>query len=212
MSWESARSPLISTHGVIKSRDISWSDPVCPEPSLLLWPAQGTSQLLLHGWAVVWAPSRSQALLSRFLLEKVLFKANTVARSWCWSKAVAVWGWLWCWALSGWGDELFVHGQLGCDPGAGTGLSLSLFKTKLLHSGSCFLLAAIEGFLSKWFLNPWSISDLCMDCYCVWETWILPRHSPYWKLTQKSWAAVVYLRPACSRILLLCFCCVQAVF
>lgn len=151
-----------------------------------------------------------------FLLEKVQFRAKTVARSLCWSKAVAVWGWFWCWASSGCRDELFVHGQLGCDPvvegGCGSGLGLSLFKTKLLPSASCFLLAAVQGFLSKWFLNPWSISDLCMYCYCLWQTLILPRHPPYWKLTQKSWAVVLYLRPACSWILLLCFCCVQAVF
>lgn len=168
--------PFDLHRGVIKSWNISWSHPVHPEPSLLLWPAQGSSQFLLHGLALVWAPSRSQALLGRFLLEKVLFRAKAVARSSCWSKAVAVWGWLCCWAPSGCRDELFVHGQLGCDPGAGTGLGLSLFK--LLPSASCFPLAAIQGFLSKWFLNPWSVSHLCMDCYCVWEIWILPRHPP----------------------------------
>lgn len=201
--------PFDLHRGVIKSWDISWSHPVHPEPSLLLWPAQGSSQFLLHGLALVWAPSRSQALLGRFLSVKVLFRAKTVARSLCWGKAVVVWGWLWCWAPSGCRDELFVRGQLGCDPGAGTGLGLSLFK--LQPSASCFLLDAIQGFLSKWFLNPWSISDLYMYCYCVWETWILPRR-PHWKLTQKSWAVVFSLRPACSWILLPCFCCVQAVF
>lgn len=112
VSWESAWSPLISTCGVIKCWNISWTHPVHSEPSLLLWSLQGSSQFLLHGLALVWAPSRPQALLGTFLLEKVLFRAKTVARSLCWSKAVEVWGWLWCWA-SGCRDELFVPWAAG---------------------------------------------------------------------------------------------------
>lgn len=153
VSWGSAQTPFISTRGVIKCPGTSagvtlWHT----EPSLLLWPVQGSSKCFLHSLALDLSSFQIPALLGMFLWQKVLFWAKTVTGSLGWSKAVALWGWLWCWACSGCRDELFIPWVAGGDPVAGrrehgTGLCLSAFK--LLPSASSFLLAVIQGFLSK---------------------------------------------------------------